>query len=87
MPTLSIPAPTHRAETRTALSTPRDGMGRPARPLARKPNPVSKDYLNSLIRAQTDRAIIDRRRRLIGQHGKHMQRLPAAIPAIDLPEK
>lgn len=87
MPTLSIPAPTRRAETRTALSTPRDGMGRPARPLARKPNPVSKDYLNSLIRAQTDRAIIDRRRRLIGQHGKHMQRLPAAIPAIDLPEK
>lgn len=87
IPTLPIPAPTRRTEARTALSTPRDGMGRPARPLTRKPKPISKDYINSLIRAQTNRAVIDRRRRLIGQHGKRMPQLPTAIPAIDLPEK
>lgn len=69
LPALSIPA---KPDTRTALSTARDGLGRPAKPLSRLPRKPSKDYFDNLVRAQTDRAVIDRRRRLISQPRKRM---------------
>ncbi|MCV0371775.1 hypothetical protein, partial [Filomicrobium sp.] len=64
LPALSIPA---KSDTRTALSTARDGLARPAKPLSRPPRKVTKDYLDSLIRAQIDRVMIDRCRRHVGQ--------------------
>lgn len=84
LPAHPQPAPPRRArpETRTALSTPRDGMGRPAMPLTRKPTRPKKDYIESLVRAQTDQAVIERRRRLISQHCKHMPQLQP--PNLDM---
>lgn len=79
LPSFSLPArpPRFKPEQRTALSTPRDGLGRPAKPLARpsrtKP---TKDYLDALIAAQTRRHTIDRRRLLITRG----LRLKPAIP-------
>ncbi|MCV0371793.1 hypothetical protein, partial [Filomicrobium sp.] len=69
LPALSIPAVPH---TRTALSTARTGLGRPQKPHSRPPRNAIKDHLDSLIRAQTDRAVIDRHRRLISQQRKRM---------------
>lgn len=69
---LAIPAlPRMKPNARTALSTPRDGLGRPAKPLTRpsrqKP---TKDYLDALIAAQTKHDIVQLRRRLIAKHRK-----------------
>jgi hypothetical protein len=69
---LAIPAlPRMKPYARTALSTPRDGLGRPAKPLSRpsrqKP---TKDYLDALIAAQTKHEITQLRRRLIARRRK-----------------
>lgn len=83
MATLSLPAKPLRPppQTRTALSTPHDALGRPARPLTRAPKMPNKDCLNRLIRVQTDRAVMDRHRRLIGQR---RQLNPGAPSPADL---
>ncbi len=66
LPSLPVSPSRMKPELRTALSTPRDGVGRPAKPPTRpsrqKP---TKDYLDALIAAQTRRDVIDRRRLLI----------------------
>lgn len=67
-----------KPRTRTALSTPRDSMMRPANNTSRprRPRPT-KDYLDALIEAQTRSAIIERRRHMIAR-----RRMPPNTPTI-----
>lgn len=61
---LNLPMLTKR-NTRTALSTPRDAVGRPMKTLSRTPRiKPTKDHLDALIAAQTRRDVIERRRML-----------------------
>jgi len=66
LPSFSFATPRFKPEQHTALSTPRDSLGRPAKPL-RKParEKPTRDYLDALIAAQTRRNTIDRHRLLI----------------------
>jgi hypothetical protein len=67
LPSLSLsPAQRFKPENRTALSTPRDGLSRPLKPLRRPSSKKpTRDYLDALIASQTRRDTIDRRRLLI----------------------
>lgn len=85
IPFLPVSPPRIKPDVRTALSTPRDGLGRPAKPLTRpvrqKP---TKYYLDALIAAQTRPGVIERRRLLIA---RRLKLSPDVTPDLRQPEK
>lgn len=84
LPHLLPTAPTFKPAHRTALSTPRDGIGRPAKS-GRTAKPKSRDYLDALIAAQTRRDVIERRRQLITRQHRALPGSAAIHPRTQNP--